>query len=488
MRQVECCYASCIHVAEPRPDHIGPATAGDGSRGGFVAQQRWDWRTCARQGTRRGNFPPSHAPQQAVRCRLRSKLSPDEPGTKVFKPLAWEATIFFYFQAAARPLRGGRVCLGFLQTPARWCLPRTPHNHNARGAATERLFTPTLLDWLGMSCENRRAPCDAPFKASGRVPVAPLTPVRWDSQPCIEAGSRVSGLQGQTTARTEIRRTYKSASRSNRRGGCRPSEYAPGFLSAGRASQYTHGSSDVGMAAASVASMRSVVSPSPSLDAPCQSHQGGVRAAADEVENAAEAAPPPPLSAAPAVRPLPPTPASRPKPAPSSRTLSNFRVWILCDGSAPLVARFILASFDIPEDGGVDAVRRALRASALAAPPYNVFVRPWARVAYVKAAEVGDGIRRLDNKQSDTMRALLAEEARSPGGMVLCVEQTRNPKYKGEIGSPDAPGQTTVRFVLVLTFDPAARFGAGGHLQVLGRVNIGGGAWAVTPRFPVLGW
>ncbi|GAB0498642.1 hypothetical protein MMPV_009988 [Pyropia vietnamensis] len=163
------------------------------------------------------------------------------------------------------------------------------------------------------------------------------------------------------------------------------------------------------MAAASVASMRSVVSPSPPLDDPRQSHQGGVRAAADEVNNTAVVAPPPSISASPTVRP--PSPASRPNSAPSARKLSNFRVWILCDGSAPLVARFILASFDIPEDGGVDAVRRALRASALAAAPYNVFVRPWARVAYVKAAEVGDGIRRLDNKQSDTMRALLAEEA-----------------------------------------------------------------------------
>lgn len=197
------------------------------------------------------------------------------------------------------------------------------------------------------------------------------------------------------------------------------------------------------MAAASVASIRSVVSPSRSLGVPCRPHQSGVRAGPDEAVTTAEAAPPPHVPGSTDLRP--PVLDPRRKPTPSAQTLTNFRVWVLCDGSTPLVARFVLASFHIPEDGGVDAVRRALRASALAAPPYNVFVRPWARVAYVKAAEVGDGIRRLDNKQSDTMRALLAEEARSPGGMVLCVEQTRNPKYKAGVGSSDVVGQTTVR-------------------------------------------
>jgi len=135
----------------------------------------------------------------------------------------------------------------------------------------------------------------------------------------------------------------------------------------------------------------------------------------------------------------PPTP-----PSPLAQTLTNFRVWVLCDGPVPAVARFVLAAFEVPPDGGVDAVRRALRGSALAAPPYNVFVRPWARVAYVKASEIGEGIRRLDNKQSDTMRALLAEEARSPGGLVLCVEQTRNPKYKESGGEPSGKAEDKV--------------------------------------------
>lgn len=205
------------------------------------------------------------------------------------------------------------------------------------------------------------------------------------------------------------------------------------------------------MAAASVAPIRSIGSPSRSVGAPCLQQHGGLRAAADEATNSADIAPPPPAMFVPATINVnvhsPTTPVLRPKATQSARTLTNFRVWVLCDGPAPLVARFVLDSFDIPEDGGVDAVRRALRASSLAAPPYNVFVRPWARVAYVKAAEVGDGIRRLDNKQSDTMRELLAEEARSPGGMVLCVEQTRNPKYKGGLVASDAHdhGLPTVR-------------------------------------------
>lgn len=200
------------------------------------------------------------------------------------------------------------------------------------------------------------------------------------------------------------------------------------------------------MAAASVAPLRSVVSPSRSLGTQCLPRKGGVRAHADEAMTNIEVASPRPMFVPPTMNPHFPAPASRPRASQSARTLTDFRVWVLCDGSAPLVARFVLASFEIPEDGGVDAVRRALRSSALAAPPYNVFVRPWARVAYVKAAEVGDGIRRLDNKQSDTMRELLAEEARSPGGMVLCVEQTRNPKYKGGLGGSDAQGSTTVRW------------------------------------------
>ena len=159
--------------------------------------------------------------------------------------------------------------------------------------------------------------------------------------------------------------------------------------------------------------------------------------AAEAVETAGVAAAPPArvphvtILAAPPKAPAAIGSGGPPPPAPpAAQTLTNFRVWVLCDGPVPAVARFVLAAFEVPPDGGVDAVRRALRASALAAPPYNVFVRPWARVAYVKASEIGEGIRRLDNKQSDTMRALLAEEARSPGGLVLCVEQTRNPKYK----------------------------------------------------------
>lgn len=252
--------------------------------------------------------------------------------------------------------------------------------------------------------------------------------------------------------------------------GCRrPCGQAPGCCSPLRTSQEALGSSDVGMAAAFVAPMRDVVAPSRSLGVACLPHQGGVRAAADETVTTAEVAPPPPMSLSPMMRPHSPTPASRPNAAQSPRTLTNFRIWVLCDGPIPLVARFVLASFDIPEDGGVDAVRRALRASALAIPPYNVFVRPWARVAYVKAAEVGDGIRRLDNKQSDTMRELLAEEARSPGGMVLCVEQTRNPKYKGGLESSDTQGLTTVRSGCMLTLDGVECFQAGLRDKRLGR-------------------
>lgn len=240
-----------------------------------------------------------------------------------------------------------------------------------------------------------------------------------------------------------MRRAYKRAPRSYRSGAAACEDKHQAVVPPAVPPNRSHGSKDVTMAAASVAPIRSIVSPSHSLASPCLPHQTGVRAAADEAVTTAEAAPPLAVPASPAM--CPPVLDPLPKPASSAQTLTNFRVWILCDGSVPLVARFVLASFHIPEDGGVDAVRRALRASVLAAPPYNVFVRPWARVAYVKAAEVGDGIRRLDNKQSDTMRALLAEEARSPGGMVLCVEQTRNPKYKAGMGNSDAQGQTTVR-------------------------------------------
>lgn len=267
-------------------------------------------------------------------------------------------------------------------------------------------------------------------KANRRVPVAFRNVCEVG-----EGSSTTAGLEGP-------QRAYKRAPRSCHRGAAVLANWQLAVVLPAVPPNGTHGSRDGTMAAASVVSIRSVVSPSRSLGSPCLPHQSGVRAAASEAVTTAEAASPPHVPASTALRP--PVLDPRPKPAPSAQ-LTNFRVWILCDGSAPLVARFVLASFHVPEDGGVDAVRRALRASALAAPPYNVFVRPWARVAYVKAAEVGDGIRRLDNKQSDTMRALLAEEARSPGGMVLCVEQTRNPKYKAGTGNPDVVGQTTVR-------------------------------------------
>lgn len=90
---MEGCYASREHDTDHRPDHIGPSTAGDGSRADPVAQQRTDWRRCAQKDTIRGRVPPPHSPLQAA-LPPPCPASPLEPERNAFKCMAAKAPLF----------------------------------------------------------------------------------------------------------------------------------------------------------------------------------------------------------------------------------------------------------------------------------------------------------------------------------------------------------------------------------------------------------